>query len=155
MIHEEYSFQMETKIIPELEQALSLLQCELVARRNRFNPEAVNWAQYDVLEALRVGGTMRPSVLSEKMGISRAQLSKALRVLKDQGLVEQSSDQTDRRAQVTKLSSKGEAFMERASLQRHEAAQLVAAVMTLEDQLRFSELCNKAVQGLQSQGATK
>jgi hypothetical protein len=37
-----------------LENALSHLQCILVARRTRYTPEAVSWAQYDILELLRV-----------------------------------------------------------------------------------------------------
>ena len=71
----------------EIESALSLLQCELVARRNRYTPEAITWAQYDVLDILRVNGALRPSVISQRLGMSRAQLSKALRVLKDLALV--------------------------------------------------------------------
>ncbi|MCH4272774.1 hypothetical protein [Kerstersia gyiorum] len=37
-----------------MENALSHLQCILVARRTRYTPEAVSWAQYDILELLRV-----------------------------------------------------------------------------------------------------
>lgn len=142
---------METNEAHSLEHALSLLQCELVARRNRFTPEAVTWAQYDVLEVLRVGGALRPSVMSERLGVARTQLSKALRVLKDLDLIEQSSDDTDRRAQETRLTSKGETFMERASLQRSDAARLVASVMTSGEQAIFAELCRKAVKGLQAE----
>lgn len=142
---------MKTKTSSDLELALSHLQCELVARRNRFTPEAITWAQYDVLEILRVGGALRPSIISERLGVSRTQLSKALRVLKDQGLIEQLSDDADRRAQSTRLSDQGKAFMERAALQRHDAAQLVASVMTLGEQAIFAELCLKAVTGLQTE----
>lgn len=143
-----YSFYMDTK---KLEESLSLLQCELLARRNRYTPEAVTWAQYDVLEALRVGGALRPSIMSERLGVSRTQLSKALRVLKDLALIEQSSDNMDRRAQETRLSSLGEAFMERAALQRRDAARLVASAMTPGEQAIFAELCQKAVKGLQTE----
>ena len=140
---------MKTNVDQKFEEALSSLQCELVARRNRFTPEAVTWAQYDVLETLRVGGPLRPSSISERLGVARPQLSKALRVLKDLGLVEQSPDDTDRRAQATRLSERGKAFMEQAALQRHEAAQLVARAMTPGEQAIFAELCRKAVDGLQ------
>jgi DNA-binding MarR family transcriptional regulator len=143
---------MRTKETSELEAALSLLQCELVARRNRFTPEAITWAQYDVLEVLRVNGALRPSIISKRLGVSRTQLSKALRVLKDLKLVEQISDDTDRRAQATQLSDLGNAFWERAAKQRHGAAQLVASVMTSGEQAIFAELCHKAVKGLQLEG---
>ncbi|MEO1819025.1 MarR family transcriptional regulator [Pseudomonas sp.] len=133
----------------EIESALSLLQCELVARRNRYTPEAITWAQYDVLEILRVNGALRPSAISKRLGISRTQLSKALRVLKDLALVEQMADDTDRRAQATRLSEQGVAFMQRAAMQRQGAAQLVASVMTSGEQAIFAELCRKAVSGLQ------
>ncbi len=140
---------METNSQKDLEEALSSLQCELVARRNRFTPEAVTWAQYDVLEVLRVGGALRPSSISERLGVARPQLSKALRVLKDLGLVEQSPDDTDRRAQATRLSARGKEFMERAALQRRDAAERVARAMTPGEQAMFTELCRKAVHGLQ------
>ena len=140
---------MKSQTISELETALSLLQCELVARRNRFNPEAITWAQYDVLEVLRVNGALRPSIMSQRLGISRTQLSKALRVLKDLGLVEQMSDDTDRRAQATQLTEQGHIFLERAAKQRHGATALVSSVMTLGEQTIFAELCHKAVKGLQ------
>ena len=143
---------MKLEDTSEIESALSLLQCELVARRNRFTPEAVTWAQYDVLEILRVNGALRPSVISRHLGISRTQLSKALRVLKDLALVEQMPDDTDRRAQATWLTDQGMAFMERAAQQRHDAAQRVASVMTRGEQAIFAELCRKAVSGLQTEG---
>ncbi|WP_409517223.1 MarR family winged helix-turn-helix transcriptional regulator [Ensifer sp.] len=139
---------METIGSTDLELALSVLQCELVARRHRFTPEAVSWGQYDVLELLRLEGALRPSTMSERLGVSRTQLSKALRVLKDLDLIEQSSQDTDRRAQETRLSAQGGAFMERAALQRRGAAQLVASVMTPGEQAIFAELCRKAVEGL-------
>lgn len=141
---------METISPSSLEEALSLLQCELVARRHRFTPEAVTWAQYDVLERLRIGGALRPSVLSEQLGVAPAQVSKALRVLKDLGLIEQSPDATDRRVQTTQLSPQGVSFMERAQRQRRNAAQSVAAVMTEQEQALFAALCRKAVSGLQT-----
>ena len=134
-----------------LEEALSLLQCELVARRNRFTPETVTWAQYDVLDVLRIEGPLRPSAISERLGVARPQLSKALRVLKDLGLVDQSKDNADGRAQTTTLSEHGKAFMERAALQRSEAAQRVASVLTPGEQAMFTELCRKAVGGLQAE----
>ncbi|ODC02805.1 MarR family transcriptional regulator [Terasakiispira papahanaumokuakeensis] len=141
---------METISPSPLEEALSLLQCELVARRHRFNPEAVTWAQYDVLERLRIGGALRPSVLSQQLGVAPAQVSKALRVLKDLGLIEQSPDKTDKRVQTTQLSAQGVSFMERAQHQRRNAAQQVASVMTVEEQALFAALCRKAVLGLQT-----
>ena len=143
---------MTTQETSELEAALSLLQCELVARRNRFTPEAITWAQYDVLEILRINGALRPSIISQRLGISRTQLSKALRVLKDLQLIEQKSDASDRRAQATQLSDQGNAFLERAARQRHGAAQRVASVMTAGEQAIFAELCHKAVRGLQREG---
>ncbi|ARC89335.1 MarR family winged helix-turn-helix transcriptional regulator [Rhodovulum sp. MB263] len=142
---------METNNIDPLESALSLLQCELVARRNRFTPETVTWAQYDVLDVLRIEGALRPSVLSDRLGVARPQLSKALRVLKDLGLVDQVPDDEDRRVQATMLSAEGRAFMDRAALQRHDAAQRVASVMTQGEQAIFAELCRKAVSGLQAE----
>ncbi len=51
-----------------LEDALSLLQCTLVARRVSFTPEQITWGQYDVLEILRLKGDLTPSQLSQSLG---------------------------------------------------------------------------------------
>lgn len=59
----------------QLEDALSLLQCTLVARRLSFTPEQVTWGQYDVLEILRLKGDQTPGQLSQLLGISRQNLS--------------------------------------------------------------------------------
>ncbi|QMV13539.1 transcriptional repressor MprA [Vibrio spartinae] len=104
-----------------------------------------------MLEVLRVNGALRPSIMSKQLGISRTQLSKALRVLKDLQLVEQTSDDNDGRVQATRLSAQGTAFMERAAKQRHGTAQLVASVMTAGEQAIFAELCHKAIRGLQTE----
>ncbi|WP_146655485.1 MarR family transcriptional regulator [Labilithrix luteola] len=135
----------------ELENALSILQCVLVARRHRYTPEAVSWAQYDVLELLRLHGAMTPSALSERLGVSRPTLSKSMRVLKDLGLVVQTQASEDRREQSTALTERGLNFLERAAIQRRRAATLVGAALTLGEQAIFAELCRRASAALQSE----
>lgn len=126
-----------------LENALSHLQCILVARRTRYTPEAVSWAQYDILELLRMQGPMTPSLLGDRLGATRTGISKSLRVLKDLNLVEQMQGDGDRREQVTALTRQGRDFLARAASGRHDAAQCVMAVLTSGEQAIFTELCEK------------
>lgn len=126
-----------------LENALSHLQCILVARRTRYTPEAVSWAQYDILELLRLQGPMTPSLLGERLGAARTGISKSLRVLKDLNLVEQIQGDGDRRAQVTTLTRQGREFLVRAATGRRDAAQCVMATLTPGEQAMFTELCEK------------
>lgn len=135
-----------------LEDALSRLQCVLVARRSRYNPETVTWGQYDILELLRLHGAATPSTLGERLGTARTGISKALRVLKDQGLVAQAQAAGDRREQVTILTALGEDFLARAATGRHDAAQRLAGALTPGEQAIFTELCNKASAALESAG---
>lgn len=136
-----------------LEDALSHLQCILVARRARYTPEAVNWAQYDILELLRLQGPMTPSLLGERLGAARTGISKSLRVLKDLGLVEQMQGDGDRREQVTALTRQGCDFLVRAATGRRDAARRVMAALTPGEQAMFTELCEKVGAALTADGA--
>ncbi|MGW3496576.1 MarR family winged helix-turn-helix transcriptional regulator [Streptomyces sp. NPDC001020] len=133
----------------ELEDALSHLQCVLVARRTRSNPEGVTWQQYDVLELLRIRGPMTPSALSNSLGVSRATTSKALRVLKDLGLVGQRTLGEDRRELTTSLTPAGETFLTRVAEQRRENARIVETALSPGERAMFAELCHKAANTLE------
>ncbi|MFD0710781.1 MarR family winged helix-turn-helix transcriptional regulator [Paenibacillus sp. GCM10027626] len=141
---------MQTSQPSELENALSHLQCALVARRTRINPEQITWAQYDVLEILRLRGPMLPSVISETLGISRPTASKILRALKDKQFIEQKAHGEDRREQMTSLAEKGREFLIYTAKSRHEAAALAASVLTPGEQSIFAELCLKVATALSS-----
>jgi len=126
-----------------LENALSHLQCTLIARRARYTPESVSWPQYDILEFLRLQGPATPSQLGEKLSATRTGMSKSLRVLKELGLVEQMQGEEDRREQITALTRSGRDFLMRAATGRRDAAQCVMAILTPGEQALFSELCEK------------
>lgn len=132
----------------DLEDALSHLQCVLVARRAKTNPELINWQQYDVLEMLRIRGAMNPSLLSESLGVSRQTASKALRVLKDLELIEQAALGEDKREQTTSLTDKGRDFLARAARSRRENFQAAAAVLSPGEQALFAEMCQKAADSI-------
>ncbi|MCO5974017.1 MarR family winged helix-turn-helix transcriptional regulator [Actinoallomurus soli] len=141
----------------ELENALSHLQCVLVARRALTNPEGVTWQQYDVLELLRIRGPMMPSALSTALGVSRQTISKALRVLKDLGLVGQETAGADRRELTTFLTAEGRSFLARVAHQRRENARTVTAALTPAERALFTELCAKAtaaIEALSGDGAS-
>ncbi|MGW5678019.1 MarR family winged helix-turn-helix transcriptional regulator [Streptomyces sp. NPDC003860] len=130
--------------VAELEDALSLLQCVLVARRTAASPESINWQQYDVLELLRIQGAMTPSQLGDSLGVSRPTVSKSLRVLKDLDLVEQAALGDDRREQTTSLTQEGHLFLSRAARGRRENARAVTEVLAPEEQAAFAAMCRKA-----------
>ncbi|MCS7476731.1 MarR family winged helix-turn-helix transcriptional regulator [Umezawaea endophytica] len=131
-----------------LEDALTHLQCVVVARRTRTNPEHVTWQQYDVLENLRLRGRMTPSQLSDSLGVSRQSMSKALRFLKDRELVAQIADGTDRRELTTTLTDEGREFLSRAADSRRAAAAVARTVLTPGEQSIFAELCQKVADAL-------
>ncbi|EJD6377543.1 MULTISPECIES: MarR family winged helix-turn-helix transcriptional regulator [Providencia] len=131
-----------------LEDALSLLQCTLVARRVSFTPEQITWGQYDVLEILRLKGDLTPSQLSQALGLSRQNLSKFLRVLKYYEFVEQYQSEEDRRELITHLTDKGHHFLQRAATGRAENAAKVKAALTPQEQKLFITLSQKITHAL-------
>ena len=133
-----------------LEDVLSHLQCLLVARRTRANPEGVTWLQYDALELLRIRGVMTPSALSVALGVSRPTTSKALRVLKDLSLIDQRATTDDHRELTTSLSTQGRAFLARVADQRRDNALIAASALSTEEHATFVDLCAKVVAALES-----
>ncbi len=136
------------KMPNNLEDALSLLQCTLVAKRLMFTPEQVTWGQYDVLEILRLRGDQTPSQLSQGLGISRQNLSKFLRVLKTLGFVSQYQSEHDKRELITHLTGKGHDFLQRAATGRKENATKVSEALTEEEQKIFISLSRKVTDAL-------
>lgn len=132
----------------KLEDALSLLQCTLVARRISFTPEQVTWGQYDVLEILRLKGDLTPGQLSQLLGISRQNLSKFLRVLKSYDFVSQYQSKQDKREFITHLTDAGQDFLQRAATARTENAMKIQQALTEEEQVLFISLANKVTSAL-------
>jgi DNA-binding MarR family transcriptional regulator len=140
---------MQTDHFGEFENSLSFLQCVLIARRSKVNPDHITWAQYDLLELLRIRGPLVPSVISDALGASRSSTSKVLRILKDKHLIQQTEGQQDRREQTTAITEKGQEFLAGASQSRNEAAEIAASVLTKGEQAIFAELCHKVAAALQ------
>lgn len=132
----------------QLEDALSLLQCTLVARRLSFTPEQVTWGQYDVLEILRLKGDQTPGQLSQLLGISRQNLSKFLRTLKALGFVSQYQSEQDKRELITHLTEEGRDFLQRAATGRKENAAKVSSALTANEQALFIQLSQKVTAAL-------
>lgn len=135
-----------------LEDALSLLQCTLIARRLSFTPEQVTWGQYDVLEILRLKGDQTPSQLSQALGISRQNLSKFLRTLKSLEFISQYKSEQDKRELVTHLTHKGYDFLQRAAAGRKENAIKVKESLTEEEKELFIRLSQKVTAALSHHG---
>ncbi|BET96119.1 MarR family transcriptional regulator [Xenorhabdus taiwanensis] len=140
----------DTTVTP-FEDALSRLQCVLVARRTITNPEGISWAQYDILHLLRQYQPMNPTVIGEKLGFTRSKISKTLRLLKDKELIKQEAGENDKRELVTKLSPKGLKFLQRAESSRHNMADIVASNMSQGEIALFTELCHRAADLLYAQ----
>ncbi|QEZ92801.1 MarR family winged helix-turn-helix transcriptional regulator [Proteus sp. CD3] len=132
----------------DLENALSLLQCTLVAQRTRYTPEQVTWGQYDILELLRLRGDLTPSQLSDSLAISRQNLSKFMRGLKSLGFIAQNRSEKDKREFITHLTHEGHAFLARAALGRKQNAEKISKCLTLGEQTLFIELSQKIINAL-------
>ncbi|MFT8639045.1 MarR family winged helix-turn-helix transcriptional regulator [Bifidobacterium sp.] len=129
------------------DEALTLLQCEFVAERNRVNPQGITWLQYDILFALRDGACL-PSMLSKRLGIARSKLSKNLGTLKSLGYVEQMPGVGDRRELQTTLSHAGMTFMHDVDRQHQELADAARSVWSGSEQSQFEELSQRLVDAL-------
>lgn len=130
--------------LSSFDEALTLLQCEFVAERNRVNPQGITWLQYDIMVALRDGACL-PSMLSKRLGIARSKLSKNLGALKSLGYVEQMPGAGDRRELQTTLSRAGKTCMHDIDQQHQELADAARSVWSSSEQSQFEELSQRLV----------
>lgn len=75
----------------------------------RLAGEGVTVAEWVFLRALHDETSLSPSVLAEKMGMTKGAISKLSERLVEKGLVTRAEDETDRRAHHLALSAEGRA----------------------------------------------
>jgi DNA-binding MarR family transcriptional regulator len=133
-----------------LKKALTDLQCELVAERNRVNPVGVTWLEYDILNALK-RGSMLPSELSVVLGISRTKLSKNLIRLRELQYIEQVPNKQDHRELQTGLTSDGEVFLNTVDDGHTLLEDAAQKAFTQSEQQQLIELTSKLVEVLRKE----
>ncbi|MBO0470490.1 winged helix DNA-binding protein [Enterococcus sp. DIV0242_7C1] len=134
-----------------LEDALINLQCELVAERNRRNPQEISWLQYDILRLLSLESEIAPSKISVLLGISRTKLSKALKELKTMYYIQQKPNEKDGRELLTILTETGRQLLDDID-KGHQELQLVAnAVFNSEEKEQLAQLAEKFSKALKSE----
>ncbi|GKS14591.1 hypothetical protein YDYSY3_55910 [Paenibacillus chitinolyticus] len=133
----------------KLEEGLSVLQCELVAERNKENPNNITWFQYDLLESLYHSKGSLPAQLSCNLGVSRSKVSKALKGLKDIGYIHQIQGTGDGREFFTQLTKDGLSFLNSTKAGHRHLEQTASAVLTPSEQELFAEFCLRVAQAFQ------
>lgn len=109
--------------------------------------------QMDILLFLDLEEPMNMSTLSRRVGIAPEQATRAMKGLREHGLVETSRDETNRRMVIAKISEKGALLMGECKRSVNESArevlnvlsdadleQLVSAARTATDILRKTTL---------------
>jgi DNA-binding MarR family transcriptional regulator len=81
------------------------LQGEILAKTG----ETLDQPSHQTLRHLLAWGSMRPTALAEALNTGASHVSKILRRLEDDGLVQRTVDPTDRRATLVSLTPTGEA----------------------------------------------
>lgn len=128
----------------KLEEGLSMLQCQLVAERNRVNPENISWFQYDLLELLYRTKGECPAELSDKLGASRSKVSKALKKLKEINYIRQEKQyDSDAREYMTRLTDDGFEFLKNMKKGHEYLAKTAADVLKENEREIFAEICIK------------
>ncbi|MBG0793517.1 MarR family transcriptional regulator [Methylocystis sp. H62] len=77
----------------------------------RVEKEGVTVAEWVFLRTLYDANRIAPSMLAERMGMTRGAISKLAERLDEKGLVEHEANPTDRRAQVLALTEAGRALV--------------------------------------------
>ena len=127
----------------QLEQVVTNLQCELVAERNKRNPQNISWLQYDSLVQLSIEKEMLPSKISVLLGISRTKLSKALKELKVMNYIQQRPSDKDGRELITFLTEEGKQLVMEIDNGHAHLFQVADSVFDKKEKELFNELTKK------------
>ena len=131
-----------------LNNTLKNLQCELVAERNRINPQEITWLQYDILNLLNFESKVLPSRISTVLGISRTKLSKALKELKLMNYVQQQPSKEDGRELVTSITKEGYSLLETIDNGHTHLYQVANSVFDNKEKEQFKSLSEKYLHAL-------
>ena len=118
------------------------------ARRDTLDSDGLRHWQYKVLLTLRRSGppyTASPSVLAERLGLTRGALSARLGPLEEAGLIGRTHEKGDRRRVTVTLTDAGYAAFEQhaAAEEAGEVAQL--SVLTTGERQTLADLLRKLV----------
>lgn len=103
-----------------------------------FFPGVTTKTQMDLLMTLMLNGPMSMSTLSERAGIAPEQATRAIRSLREAGLVQSERSATNRRVVVARITEKGSLLMD-----DHER-QIVGNLATILSELDDAEIAHLA-----------
>lgn len=132
----------------QLENVLKNLQCELVAERNRINPQTISWLQYDILTLLNSESEILPSKICILLGISRTKLSKALKELKLMKYIQQKPSNKDGRELLTFLTKDGRNLLSEIDHGHSHLFKVANSIFKAEEKEQFSNLAEKYLNAL-------
>ena len=135
----------------KLEDTLMDLQCELVAERNRRNPQNISWLQYDILRLLKSENEIVPSKINLLLGVSRTKLSKALKELKLMNYIQQKPSERDGRELLTILTESGRQLLEDIDKGHHQLHHVAELAFSREEREQFAQLAEKYSRALRSE----
>lgn len=95
--------------------------------------EDVTPVQYKILEYMMVSQPVTPSEIADCVDLSLPNTSRELRKLTEKGLCEKATDDADRRRQLFRLSTDGQAMMGRVFAQAQQGFEHRIAGLTAEE----------------------
>jgi MarR family transcriptional regulator, lower aerobic nicotinate degradation pathway regulator len=101
--------------------------------------------QYSLLSALKVRGTADQTTLAADVALDRTTTTGALKRLQLRGFIERSTDQTDRRAQLCRLTKAGASLLRQMEGAARAAHRETVADLRKADQKRFVALMQRIV----------
>ena len=112
-----------------------------------LSKEGITRAQFHVLRCVAKGPVPMKEI-SEKMFVTRANITGLVDKLESKGLVKRTGHHLDRRATIIQLTSKGTALQERVSLTYRAFMQGSLEVLTEEEQRNLRDALLKIQEGM-------
>lgn len=124
----------QTPPVEDLGAALRLVVGRLARQLRRHAVGGLTPGQFSALATVDRAGSIRPSELAEREGVSAPTLSRIVGNLEARGYLERAADPEDGRSSLMAISQSGRAAL--ASIRRERTALLARSVATLSDDER-------------------
>lgn len=132
--------------------ALADLQCVLIARRFQASnePMRLNWKHFDILALIKKEGDVKPSDISDTLGITRSSTSKYLHHLKKHELIAKVALSGDGRSHGVRLTAQAHQILDNIYEGWHYNAACAGKTLTKQEIDLFIAVAAKITKSLDS-----
>lgn len=134
------------KNYPQFFEIFTDFQCYILANINKGNINGVTATHYNIIDFICRKNEVTGKQIASAFNVSQAAISKQLKFLLENELIEQKQQRSDRRVFNLYPTEKGKFIIENSESFRQNFAKQAASILTQDEFAQFAELMRKILE---------